>query len=95
MAPRAPLFGATGLACPSVRLCVAVGSSGIVTSTLPTGGPAAWKRANVKTPGTPEQISCASASLCVVTDDNGNILTSTDQAVGQLGTRLNLILVIG
>ena len=81
----APGVAAGGIvSCPSVSLCVAVasysGGSEIVTSSKPTGGPIAWKTTTF--PGlTFQDVSCASASLCVVLGSDG-IETSTNPTGG-------------
>jgi hypothetical protein len=79
----------TGVSCPSAELCVAIGGGSIATSTDPTGGAGAWTVTKVlpiiSDYGGDEQleaVSCASVNLCVVTDDNGDVLTSTDPAGG-------------
>jgi uncharacterized membrane protein YgcG len=74
-----------GVSCPSTKLCVAIGGGSIATSTDPTGGASAWTVTEVLPAGSEydgavelEGVSCASVTLCVVTDDAGDVLTSTD-----------------
>lgn len=79
--------------CDSQYLCVVTGLNGdIVTSTNPAGGPRAWKVAHID-PARPilggvgsqasiEGVSCPTDTLCVATDDGGNILWSTDPTGG-------------
>lgn len=87
------------LACPSSMLCVAVDSDGaLLTSTDPVGGSRAWKSATVgaTTIGHPGSvngvlpavpvldISCASLSLCAISDGSGdNLLVSDDPSRGE------------
>lgn len=84
------------ISCPKVTLCVGVDFSGnVVTSTNPTGGASAWSSTYVDSAfkpgcgphGEPCQAStldvgCNSAPLCAVTDDDGNVITSTDPTGG-------------
>ena len=82
--------GFDGVSCPSTELCVAVGGGDVATSTDPTGGAGAWSVASLiavasQIPNKDERleaVSCASASLCVATDDTGNVWTSTDPTHG-------------
>jgi hypothetical protein len=75
-------FGA--VSCPDVKLCVAIAQDNVLTTTDPTGGPSAWKSVDVgnalmgQAGDEFEALSCASASLCVVSDVQGNVLVSTD-----------------
>lgn len=80
-----------GLSCPSSALCVAVDSDGnVVTSSDPTGGPAAWTVTNVDSVrlSTVDSsnaligISCPDTNLCVAVDGNGNIVTSSNPSGG-------------
>jgi hypothetical protein len=74
-----------GVSCPSVKLCVAVGSEyggDVVTATDPTGGAGAWTVTEVDSGNTLYDVSCSSESLCVATDNNGDVLTSTDPTGG-------------
>lgn len=79
------------VSCPSVSLCVASDSkvagnsnvaSKILTTTNPTGGASAWTKATIDQGNTLNAVSCASVSLCVAGDSNGNILTATDPTGG-------------
>lgn len=82
--------GFDGVSCPSTELCVAVGGGDVATSTDPTGGAGAWSVASLipaasQTPNKPNRldaVSCPSARLCVATDDDGNVWTSTDPTGG-------------
>jgi hypothetical protein len=73
------------VSCPSASLCVATDGAGNVwTSTDPTGGVAAWTKANVDGP---EKIlsgvSCPTEKLCVAVDrGGGDVLASTDPTGG-------------
>ncbi len=84
----------TAVSCPSVSFCVASAWNGdVLTSTDPTGGAGAWTAAHVDTsvldipppsgsPASISFISCPSTSLCVATDQAGNVLASQDPAGG-------------
>jgi len=85
--------GLEAVSCPSVSLCVGVTQaipalggtvSLIYTSTDPTGGASAWT-AGYTADGSNNafsNISCASVSLCVATDDSGSVVTSTNPTGG-------------
>jgi hypothetical protein len=72
----------SGVACPSVSLCVAVDDAGDVLSSVdPAGGRAAWKLVRLRglgeaSPGYSD-VACASVSACFAVE-NGTILTSTN-----------------
>lgn len=79
LSPGSIDVGPEALSCPSVRLCVIVDhAGGILTSTHPAGGAAAWKRVSVL-PGKTIQgayigisgISCASVHACVAVSGGG------------------------
>ncbi len=70
------------ISCPSLRLCVEVDNEGVVTSTHPTGGAAAWRRVGLDGEHRMVGVSCPSAHFCVAVDDYGNVLTSTHPAGG-------------
>lgn len=90
--------GFTGISCPSTHLCVAIDWEGdVFTSTDPTGGSGAWTKVQVvpvfmsediegeeveDSGNRLEAVSCPSESLCVATDEHGDVLTSTDPAGG-------------
>ena len=79
---RAPL-GIVAVSCPSESLCVAGDVAGnILSSTNPTGGPAAWTSAAVSSNQSIHGVSCPTTLLCVAGDWAGNILTSTDPTGG-------------
>jgi hypothetical protein len=73
------------VACPSVKLCVAVDSRGaVLTSTTPTRD-ARWvpRAQDVAPDGTSASLSavtCAGTSLCVAVDHKGGVLSSTTPA---------------
>ncbi len=77
------------VSCPSTELCVAIGGGSIATSTDPTGGASTWTVTKVL-PDSSEYrggsqlatVSCALVSLCVVTDERGDVLTLTDPTGG-------------
>ena len=75
------------LACPTDRLCVDVGANGdVVTSTDPIGGAGAWRWQKVDPNGADpalRDISCPSASLCVVGDAAGRRTFASTSPGGQ------------
>jgi hypothetical protein len=74
----------TDISCPSASFCAGIAGLYLYTSTDPTGGAGAWTATDIDA-GTGhllEAISCASAALCVATDDTGHVLTSTDPTGG-------------
>jgi hypothetical protein len=91
------LSGFYNIFCDSQYLCVATDpfnpfSGEIFTSTDPTGGPSAWKATYID-PAHPivggvgsqasiDDVACPTDTLCVATDDGGNILWSTDPTGG-------------
>jgi hypothetical protein len=72
------------VSCPTSGYCVAVGEEAIVTSGQPAGGSAAWQTSAVPAmrSGAPDEIACASASLCAVAGGNGFVASSTSPAGG-------------
>jgi WD40-like Beta Propeller Repeat len=79
---RAPL-GIAAVSCPSESLCVAGDQAGnILSSSNPTGGPAAWTSASASPNQSIHGVSCPTTSLCVAGDSAGDILTSTDPTSG-------------
>jgi len=79
-APFADTGGMSAVSCMSDSACVAFDFSGrVLTSTDPTGGPAAWTPTTFGTAhGLIEAGSCPSPSLCVATDDQGDVITSSN-----------------
>lgn len=83
-----------GVSCPTVALCVIADELGdVLMSTNPTGGPSTWTTVRVdpavvlcgKGCGEPAMttgVGCPSVSLCVVTDQLGNVLWSTEPTGG-------------
>jgi hypothetical protein len=77
-----------GISCAGESLCVAAGGNGkILTSSAPTAGKAAWTQTEVEPipplpPGTSSSehdirsVACATSTMCVAADNNGNILSS-------------------
>jgi hypothetical protein len=67
------------LTCPSVHLCLGVDGDGggLLSTTQPTGGTAAWHR--VQLPGHEQfaAVTCPSATLCLAADFAGGIWVST------------------
>ncbi len=85
----------THITCPSMKLCVAVDDAGnVIASSHPGYGRRAWRPAHVDSaslPTVPDQprqqatfsnMSCPSTSLCVASDEAGNIISSTDPLGG-------------
>lgn len=71
----------TGIACPSVSLCVAVDKVGnVVTSTTPTAG--AWHLTSIPGAAGFSGVACPSTSLCVAVDVAGNVVSSNVPAGG-------------
>jgi hypothetical protein len=70
------------VSCPSASLCVAGDEAGdILSSTNPTAGPAAWRKAPVGRGGI-GAIWCASIHVCVAGNGTGQLLTSTNPRAG-------------
>ncbi len=66
----------TGIACPSVSLCVAVDDAGdVVTSTNPAAG--LWTVTTVPGAAGFSGVSCPSTSLCVAVDRAGHVATAS------------------
>ncbi len=93
--PFTALDGVTGISCPSVSLCVAVGAgSQAFVSTNPRAAAPTWSAYNVQDAsrapcprgpfGTCEDgltaVTCPSATLCLASDSTGHIHTSTAPA---------------
>jgi beta-lactam-binding protein with PASTA domain len=73
----APPDAASGVSCPSVRLCIATDQYGyVLTTTEPTSGPLGWSWANIDGPIDLRGVSCPNERLCVAVDQNGNVLWS-------------------
>jgi hypothetical protein len=71
------------ISCPTPSLCVAVSgdrytSGKVVTSTDPTGGPAAWSTVQLDETLDLRGVSCASPSSCVAVAENGRVLVSSN-----------------
>jgi hypothetical protein len=73
----------SGIACPSITLCVAADNEGdVMTTTEPTGGASAWTPSKVDGPTSDRSaVSCPSTALCVVAHGD-DILVSTDPTGG-------------
>jgi hypothetical protein len=64
-------------------LCAVVDlSSGVVTSTNPTGGSGTWQRTALGGSHAFAAVSCPATSLCVAVDSTGNVATSTNPTGG-------------
>jgi hypothetical protein len=75
----------TDVSCPSESFCVAVDlNARVLTSTNPTGGPAAWTATQLVPPSGPARllaVDCPTSSLCIAVYEN-YIWTSTDPSGG-------------
>lgn len=76
------------MSCASESLCLAVDYAGsgpatrILISTAPRTGARSWHAERVGVEKFANKIACPSTTLCVVTENNGNLLTSTDPTGG-------------
>jgi Divergent InlB B-repeat domain len=78
--------GLNGVSCPTTTTCVAVSAAGqVLVSSNPTGGAGAWRVTPVDLSSTGYlgandiyAVSCASPSLCVAVDFEGNAVASTE-----------------
>ena len=81
------------VSCPSVLFCIATGGGDVLTSMDPQGGAGAWQSAHIDNaeascghdvtcPAELFDVSCASAQLCISTDDAGQAFGSTDPRGG-------------
>jgi hypothetical protein len=80
------------ISCPSANFCAVVGQTGIEgeehprsevwTSSNPAGGPSAWHAAVIDAGNLVNAIGCPSSGLCLVVDQQGNVLTSTNPTGG-------------
>jgi hypothetical protein len=79
----------TGVSCPSIYLCVAVGGN-VAFSRNPAGGPrgrpATWTFTDVD--AAPEIVSCPTISFCVAVDFDGGVVTSSNPTGGQAAWRV-------
>jgi hypothetical protein len=72
----------TGVACPTVTVCVGV-DGGVVTSSNPSGDYRAWLRPSLPLhAGATTAVSCPSVSLCVAVTSSGDVLTATNATGG-------------
>jgi hypothetical protein len=76
------------VACPSAHLCVGLQQEGVVTSTNPAGGAAAWHAASFLgihgyTGAVFGALACApSTHFCAAADEVGDLMTTTNAAGG-------------
>jgi hypothetical protein len=70
------------LACPSIKLCVAVDSGGNVLASTTPAKPSSWTTSKVDDGFPLTAISCPQVKLCVAVDNNGRALASTKPAGG-------------
>src|SRR2546423_8248017 len=71
-------FSLRSISCTTQHLCAAGDSSGgVITTTNPDGGAAAWKRQSVDASRVIGAISCL-PTLCVAGDNNGYVVISTN-----------------
>lgn len=72
--PRAwPL---NSLSCPAAGLCVGVGDSGQVETSLDPASPSSWSGREISPHAALEGVSCPSVALCVAVTVRGGVLTS-------------------
>lgn len=90
---RVGFGGLSGLACPSMNLCVAGSTDGLIVSTDPGGGADTWRLAFV--PPTPAplapqivNVTCPSTSFCAGTTQEGDVVVSSDPSGGTGAWRL-------
>ncbi len=67
----------TSLSCPSISFCVGLNGGDVVASTSPTKAKSTWTTTHI-TNNTLTSISCVSSSFCAATDDNDDVLVSSD-----------------
>jgi hypothetical protein len=80
-----------GLACPTKKLCVAVGNNRVLWSTDPTNGSKTWHSVKLEPSSSPDVqgtiafdgLSCPSAHFCAAVDDIGNVFTTTNPTGGK------------
>jgi hypothetical protein len=80
-----------GLACPTTKLCVAVGDNRVLWSTNPTGGSKTWHSVALEPSSSPDVqgtiafdgLSCPTAHFCAAVDDIGNVFTTTNPTGGK------------
>jgi hypothetical protein len=72
----------THVSCASWGLCIAMGGAEVLTSTEPAGGADAWTSASLEAIKRYEieGASCPAANLCVLTDSDSGVITSTEPA---------------
>ncbi len=70
------LNGASAIACASPRACLALSGPQIYATTSPTA-PNSWHVA-ATVPDSARDVACPSATLCVVTTNSGQVLTTQD-----------------
>ncbi len=80
MTAVAPGVNLTGVSCPNLELCVAVGGTNVLTSSDPTGGTGSWTASEVPSANL-NDVTCPSPSLCVAVGQD-SIATSTDPTAG-------------
>jgi hypothetical protein len=81
----------TQVSCPSTSLCVAIGGiDDVVSSTDPYAPTPTWRVTEVTESSPPRDstaglggIACPTTSLCVVTDQDGDVITSVDPGSSQ------------
>ncbi|MEA2370633.1 MAG: trimeric autotransporter adhesin [Solirubrobacteraceae bacterium] len=74
-------YSLNAVSCASTSLCIAVGQTGHLMSTLDaTAGGAAWRHLTPAAVANANfsAVSCASISLCVAVTDSGEVVTSSD-----------------
>ena len=76
---RVPL----SVSCPSASLCAVASASGLITATNPAGGVSAWSSPILSSASyLLLNVDCPTTSICVMTDDGGDLFTSTNPTGG-------------
>jgi hypothetical protein len=76
------------MSCPSVKLCVGVEEHAVVTSTQPDPRQASWTSTSLNVANLIFPVACPTASLCLLGDSGGNVLTSTHPTGGSSAWKL-------
>jgi hypothetical protein len=79
-----------GLACPKIKLCIAIGDNRVLWSTNPTKK-SSWHSAALEPSSSPDVsgtigfdgLSCPTANFCAAVDDIGNVFTTSNPTGGK------------
>jgi hypothetical protein len=75
-------WGLNSVSCPSAQLCVGVGDSGQVETSVDPASTSSWTGREISPRDALQAVSCPSVSLCAVVTVRGNVLTSVDPRSG-------------